>query len=403
MTKIKTTINKLMFARSISFFGSSFSDFVLPLFIYEMTKSPILIGLQWTVIALSKIIAGKISGRFHIGKTNKHALLILDLCQAISTLIPLVFWNYNPALGTFISGFLIAFCITLQAGYIESTVVHLSDSTEDANNTRTWINANLDKGKNIGLFLGYLVAWLTATYAGYKVAIAIDSLSFLVSALVTYTVHDDSIHELKNKVKASYSYLFQTKTISYLTISQALLSFSIFIFNAGFIYTMKHEFNSPNGAIAALLIFQSLLYIVGSSLASKFNLKNLDHHVYFRFLYVLIFLGFSISTNYYHFILFNALLSLLISFTQPRIISIFQSFSNPTNSRSMGSARASLMAVSGSIGSVLCGYLLSIYSFKVPFLFATLSAFICSVLFLLMTKSLNLNKHLTTEENTNVF
>lgn len=386
MSNYKNVAKRLMYARTISFFGSAFSDLVLPLFIYETTKSPVLLGLQWTVNALFRLVTGKLAGSVTLWKTDKSGLIWLDFLQGLAALVPLLFWSSAPALGTYISGVALAIFVTLQAGFIDSLVRHITSMAENHTEARTWFNANLDKGKNIGLFLGYLVAWLAATYAGFKVAIIIDSLTFFISAAITVSIKDSHNYQQVKAVKASYSLLFQNKIISLLTASQAFLSFSIYIFNSAFIYTMKHSFDAPNSAIATLLIMQSVCYIIGSTAASRVTKISLKTQALLRFSFVVIFIGFAFSSNYTQFITWNAVLSILVSFTQPGILSLFQSFASPETSRSLGSARASVMAVTGSVGAAITGVLLSSMSFSFVFGIATITSLIGSSLFLVMFK-----------------
>lgn len=378
-----TTVLKLVTARTISFFGSSFSDFLLPLFIYEVTKSPILLAFQWTLSALTKFIGGKISGRFHILKTNKHAIALLDFLQSIFVLIPLLLWNQNPTLGIIISSTFLSLFVTIQSGYIDSTIINLAEKAKDQYSVKSNINAYLDTGKNLGLFLGYLTAFAVSTLAGYKIAIALDSISFVLSGLFTLSIADNSKHSLASITKESFSLLFRNISISTLTISQSILSFTIYILNASSIFAMKGLFNAPDSAITAFLVLQSIMYIFGSYLTSKFPKFSLKFQYLMRFNYFLIFIGFFFSKNYYQFIVLNGLISLLISFTQPKIIALFQTFSDGNNSRSMGSARVSLMAISGLIGSITCSLVGSLKSvnYNYVFLIGAIAALVSALIF----------------------
>lgn len=354
MNRFNITRKKLLLARTASYFGSSFSDFILPLFVYTTTKSPTILAVQWALSAISKVIAGKLSGRFHILRTNKQAIILLDLLQALAVLIPLFFWNISPVIATILSSTMISFLVTLQVGYIDSTIVNLTNLEVKKLELRSKFNASLENGKNIGQFLGYITAWFASSLIGYKFAIIIDSFTFIISAIITLTIIDNSKHNLKDKVKESFSLLFSTKSISLLTVSQSLMSFSIFIFNSSFLFFLKDKLNASDFEVAVLLILQSLSYILGSSLADKFPNINLIDQFKLRSVYLLIFIGFYFTHSSYIFIFLNCILSILISFTQPKILSLFQGFSNERTSRSLGSSRASLMAIAGLMGSVFC-------------------------------------------------
>ncbi len=387
MNNFEATRKKLLLARSASYFGSSFSDFILPLFVYSTTKSPTILATQWALSAISKVVAGKISGRFHILRTNKQAILLLDLLQAFAALIPLIFWNHSPIIATIISSTLISFFVTLQVGYIDSTIVNLTNYEAKKLELRSKFNASLENGKNIGQFLGYITAWIASTIIGYKLAIIIDSLTFVVSSLITLTIIDSSKHNLKDKVHESFSLLFSNKSISYLTTSQSLMSFSIFVFNSSFLFFLKDKLNASDFEIALLLILQSLSYIFGSTLADKFPNINLLDQIKLRSLYFIIFVGFYFTKTSYMFILLNCILSALISFTQPKILSLFQSYSNERTSRSLGSSRASLMAIAGLMGSVFCAlYSKSNMLFNYLFLVGAFVSAISIILFYFFIK-----------------
>lgn len=381
LQSLESIIKRLTLSRVINFFGSAFSDFVLPLFIFETTQSPLLMAIQWTLSSLAKLVAGKVSGTFHLASSNKKALIILDVIQGLAVLIPLLFWNSFPIIGTMLSGIILSFSGTLQAGYLESFLFNLTEDCSDKTERRTQFNSRLDRSKNFGLFLGYLVAWAASTYIGYQFAILMDALTFIVSALLISKLTDNHVLQLKLRVKESFSLLFRHQKISLLTTSQAFLSFSIFIFNSSFIYVMKKNFNADNRMIAILLILQTLIYIIGGSLVPFFKKMSLSRHVGLRYLYFIIFLGFVFSLNEYHFIFWNICLSLLISFTQPTIMAQFQSFSNSQNARNLGAARASLMAVTGSVGSAVSGVILDNFSYQYAFSLGVIFSFVCGILF----------------------
>ncbi len=385
----KSITKKLMAARTISYFGSAFSDLVLPLFIYEITKSPVLMGLQWTLNALFRLGAGRIAGRINFWKLDKVGIVWLDLLQALAAITPLFFWSTSPTTGTYISSVALSVFVTIQAGYNDSLIRNTANLSPNPDQMRTWINAKLENGKNIGLFFGYLIAWAVATYAGFKFAIILDSLTFVLSALVTLSIKEMNPIQQSTPPKASYSLLFKNKTASLLTLSQASLSFSIYVFNAAFIYTMKHSFGAPNSAVAALLIMQAFCYIIGSHFASKFTHLSMRDHSWFRVVFVVIFVGFVFSNSSLSFIFWNAILSLLISFTQPGIVSFFQSFATNETSRALGSARISIMTVSGSVGAAMTGFLLSSYSHQIAFGLGTIMTIVGSGLFFVASRSSN--------------
>jgi hypothetical protein len=354
VSELNRTTTKLVLARSISSFGSSFSDFVLPLFIFEVTKSPSLLATQWAINALSKVMSGKIAGRFHILKNNKQAIILLDFLQGVSALLPLLFWQTHPTIGTFLSGVLISFFMTIQVGYIESSIFKMTESFPDCTAIRSSINASLENGKYIGQFLGYLFAWLCSMLVGYKLAILVDSLTFMISGVITLAIVDNSTHKLSEKVKESFSLLFDNRKITLLTISQCFLSFAIFIYNSSFTYMLKGPFQVTDGTMAVFLVSQAITYILGSHRAKKIKVLSNKWHFNLRAFYFVIFTGFFLAKTFTEFMILNCLLSILISFTQPKIVAIFQSFTTSQNSRSFGASRVSLMAISGLVGSVFC-------------------------------------------------
>lgn len=382
MNEDKRTVNKLVIARSINNFGSSFSDFVLPLLIFEVTKSPSLMAAQWGVNALSKFLAGKFAGRIGFFDSNKNALVVLDLIQGLATLFPLLFWNTAPTVGIFISGIIISFLVTIQTGYLECSILKMTDLSQNIAEIRSEINASLENGKYIGQFLGYLCALVSATFVGYKAAISIDAITFFMSGLITLTIVDQSKHELSNNVKESFSLLFANQALSLLTTSQCFLSFSIFIFNSSFTYLLRDKFIASDGAITFFLSSQAMAYIIGSAFAKRFKMISARWNLALRSAYFLVFMGFYLANNFYQFLFYNCLLSILISFSQPKIIAIFQSFASIETSRSFGASRVSLMAISGLLGSVFCATFAKLgYNYQYVFLVGAVSCGASALLF----------------------
>ena len=80
-------------ARIINFLGSAFSDFAVPLFLYDRGSRPFHIAMQWTILALARFSSGYIAPKITLWKTDKSGVICLDVLQGIAVLLPVMLYG----------------------------------------------------------------------------------------------------------------------------------------------------------------------------------------------------------------------------------------------------------------------------------------------------------------------
>lgn len=354
---------KIHFARFVSFVGSAFTELAIPLFLYRESGNATHLGLQWTFIALTKVTAGYLAPRLKIFRNDRVALYRLDTALAVATLLPLVLLRLNVVLGCYLATVAIAFLTTIQGGYIDSFVGAVARAEPKAESARAWLIAKIENGRHLGMMLGYMLAFVVSSRLGFGAAFVIDALSFLVSALLIRSVPlDGSVGDPHASTPGSYSILWRPE-LRWLTVSQLLAGFGLFIYNALHVIVMKQELHASDAQISFLYMLQYVGYFVGSRLPSWWVERT--HHplsnrstVLFRWSVVGIYVGFALASSPLAFMLANMLLSFVIGVSWPGAIALFQRAVQPHELRAVGSARLAATSVAGAVGSAMASFLI---------------------------------------------
>jgi|GEM_PF-1458123 len=357
---------RIHLARLVSFVGSAFGEFAIPLFLYHETSSALHLGLQWSLIALTKLFAGQIASRLHWGKTDRRALRNLDLLLALTSLLPLAFLHINLIVGTYLCTFFAAFLTTIQGGYIDSLVGHAAEKEPKSENARSWLLSKIENGRHLGMMLGYGLAFYTSTRFGFEWAIAIDSLTFVLSALLLSTVAIEGQARMSARPEPAYQILFRPG-IRMLTLTQLLVGFGLYTYNASFVVFLKRDLLASDGMVTLLFVFQYTGYTLGSfvpGLWVRYFREPMPDRVFFwlRVSVVPLFVLFAVAPSGIFFVGVNMLLSLVIAAQLPVSVALFQRAVSASELRAAGAARIAVTSFSGAIGAAVASYVLSGHS-----------------------------------------
>lgn len=360
-------------ARIINFFGSAFSEFSVPLFLYNKGSHPIHIAMQWAVLASARFLSGYLSPRITIWKKDTSGIIWIDILQGIAVLLPVILYDRSPLLGSYLCTLILASLSTIQQGYIGSLIVNASKQEKDSIAAQQRLNSILESGRHAGMLSGFILAFLLSSYFGFKVAFLIDSATFFASAWLlktTPTEHFEKPHSPESVAPLTYSLLFMPH-IRWLTISQLLLSFAGFFYNGSYIVHLKRDLASPDSAITSLFILQYLAYAGASFLSAQYKEFPIRLHLMIRSCFVPIYLLFAWSPTFHGFIFANTVYSFLLGWSQPNIITLFQKSAPAKQQRGLATARTALVSIIGAVGAMLAGIMLNSHGAKVIFLLAT--------------------------------
>jgi MFS family permease len=371
-------------ARLVSFVGSAFSEFAIPLFLYHETNNALHIGLQWSLIALTKLFAGQFASRFHWGRTDRRALVHLDLFLACTALLPLIFLNVNLIVGTYLCTFFTAFLTTIQAGYIDSLVGHAAEKETKPEAARSWLLSKIENGRHLGMMLGYGLAFYTSAKFGFEWAIAFDSATFVLSAVMLMGVSIEGQARVSARPEPAYRILFRP-AVRTLTITQLLVGFGLYTYNASFVVFLKRDLLASDGMVSLLFVLQYIGYTLGSLVpgywVAKFKEPLPDRSLLLmRIAVVPLFVLFSFAPNGLTFVVTNAVLSLVIAAQLPLSVGLFQRAVSSSQLRAAGAARIAVTSFSGAFGAAVASAVLKESSGRVVFAYGAAVYAIAAIL-----------------------
>lgn len=348
-------------ARFISYVGSAFTEFAVPLYLLKKSGSPLYVGLQWTLIALMRILGGYWAPRIRYFQSDRQALVVLDLTLAVAALLPAlggpdaVFWTCSLATVC------VAFLGTLQGGFMDSLVGEAAALEPRREAARAWLLSKNENGRHLGMLVGYSLAYWVSSRVGFRWAFAMDAASFVVSAALLSTL---AISERARRpiVQASYSILLRPE-MQILTFTQMLVGFALFIYNALHVSVLKQDLHATDAEMSCLYILQYVAYFFGSRLPSRWVEKRGrplpdSSTVLFRLCVVVIYLVFAQASEPWVFIAGNTAFSFIIGASFPGSVSLFQRMVEPSELRAAGAARLALTSLSGALGAALSSVLI---------------------------------------------
>ncbi len=363
-------------ARLVSFVGSAFSEFAIPLYVFSHAKNPIHVGLQWSLLALTKLVSGQLAARIHFGPTDRRALMNLDLCLALSILLPVALHDTAPLLAAYLCTFLSAFLTTLQAGHIDSLVGHTASHEPKTEAARSWLLSKIENGRHVGMLIGYGLAYFVSTRIGFEGAFVVDSLTYVLSAAILMGVRFEGQAKNTVVVQPAYQILFRPR-LRLLTFTQLLIGFGLFTYNAAYIIYMKRDLLASDFVVTMLFVLQYVGYSVGS-LIPGYCARKLGRPLSegwllaIRIAVVPLFFVFAYAPTGAVFIATNAIFSVLIAAQLPTSVSLFQRAVEKGELRSMGAARTAATSFAGSIAAALASWTIVAVSGRFVFLYGAI-------------------------------
>ncbi|MBS1983828.1 MAG: hypothetical protein JST16_06625 [Bdellovibrionales bacterium] len=364
---------RIYFARFVSFTGTALSELAIPLFLAKMGVKPIHIGLQWALLAITKIFSGYAIRHVRWFSNDKAAVVSIDFLSAFVALLPIIFFRIQPLVGVYLCTFFSAFLRTLHDGFSESLVAHVASSEVNRDSARTWLLGKVESGRFGGMLLGYFLGGVLSLSFRYEFIFAVDALTFVASSLLL--LFADSAFGLMSRnagEHAGYGLLFRGKLI-WLTLSQIMFGLAVYAYNGIYIFTLTKVFGAGASEISALFILQYLAYFLGSSIPGVwikyFSAQSQERvTIGIRFLLVPVFLAFAYSRSTSDFLLGNTLLSFIIGASLSVVVAMFHRSIESINVRSVAAARGVATYVAGALGALLASSLVSVVGFRSIFL-----------------------------------
>jgi MFS family permease len=262
--------------QSLSVTGDAFATVALPLLVLQATGSVVQMGLVTATFTVGSVISSLLSGII-VDRVDRRWLMII--CDTGRSLlygsIPLVWLLAGPQLWLIYVVVALGTCLATCFYVAYNTALPHLVKHEQITLANGWLQA----GGALSFVLGPVLAGLVSTIWGPSVAVCVDALSFVVSALSLLSIRlrqsaslskDCSVIRFLNKQEllAGIHFLLRQPTLRAIS----LLSMSFYPLLAPaqdlFIFRLKHDLIQSDGAVGLIFGLAALGGILGGLLAS---------------------------------------------------------------------------------------------------------------------------------------
>ena len=200
---LKNDFTKLWFGQFISNTGSMITIIILPLFIYEYSKSYFWLTAITFAQFLPVILFSSFAGMFADSHNRKNIMIFSECLNSILIiLIPVVLIFQNELNQTFLYGIIISLV------FLGSTVNRFFYPARYASIPRLVTDEELgiavsitQTTRSIMSVLGPIIGVLISTLAGYSYGFLVDGLSFMFSAFMISLIKTD-LKPIQNSFKS---------------------------------------------------------------------------------------------------------------------------------------------------------------------------------------------------------
>lgn len=208
---------------------------VLNLFIYEATKSPMLVGVFLLLRLVPAFFMGNVAGLLADKFQRKYLMIAADLCR--SGLIFSVIFLREDIFPLYFIIFGIAICDRVYQAAMGGSIPNVAGQENILS-----ANAYLASGRTIALVTGPLIGGLLLSVKAFSVAFAVDAASYLFSAimvwLMTAKFHETAPNRshtsgVWNGLKEGYGFIFARAGLLSIILLRCLDAFGSSAINVG--------------------------------------------------------------------------------------------------------------------------------------------------------------------------
>lgn len=234
MTKLGRNYWLLWSGFSISTIGTYLSLIVMNLFIYSVTKSPLLVGVFLLFRLVPAFFMGSVAGLISDKFERKYLIITADLFRA-ALIFSVIFLREN-IYPLYIIIFLIAVFDRLYQSAMGGGIPNIVGKEN-----MTIANSYLAAGRTIALVTGPIVGGLLISAGSYGIAFGIDAATYLFSAaavsIMSCSFHDTSVARSKNGfwqgIKGGYNFIFARAGLFSIILLRCLDAFGSSALNVG--------------------------------------------------------------------------------------------------------------------------------------------------------------------------
>jgi MFS family permease len=260
--------------QSLSSVGDAVATVALPLLVLQATGSVVQMGFVTAILTVSSVISSLLSGIIVDRVDRRWLLIICDIGRVLLySSIPLVWLLAGPQLWLIYVVVALGTCLATCFYVAHNAMLpHLVE-----NEQMTLANGWLQAWASLSFVLGPVLAGLVSTIWGPSMAVGIDALSFVISALSLLFVRlrqsaslqkESRVSLNKQELLAGIHFLLHQPTLR----AVSLLSMIFYPLVAPaldlFIFRLKHDLSQPDGTVGVILSVVALGGILGGLLAS---------------------------------------------------------------------------------------------------------------------------------------
>ena len=351
----------------------SMASYSLAVLTYEITKNPIIVSIQVASIALGSTLACTLMKKTTFRPNDKENIILIDFILLLVIIFSFISYiNLSNSLSAFVfivTSLIISLITALRVGYQESLISYISSKN---NLNRQNLIGLVKIYSNIGSIIGFSLISLIVFKNNYFLLFSTMIATLLLSIYTIHLIDDGGVnyHNKKDK-KISLMILFNEK-IKWLSLSHAIASFSLYVYNGTFLFILKDIYGISNLLVSIYFISMMVCSLAGSFLITKITKKIifLDHwSIYLRLSYSTVFLIIALSNSIYMFILSTLLLNLVHSFSIPIWQNMFQkSAITKIEWRVIATTRKALVSLVGILGSSFGGLIIYHWKYQVSYI-----------------------------------
>jgi MFS family permease len=257
--------------QTLSGLGDAFAAIAVPLLVLRATGSLHHMGRLTSMVALAHVTAGLVSGALVDRLDRRRLMIACDLGRlAVFASVPLVWWLHGPSYELLVAAGAIGAMLgnTFQVAAV-TTVANLVPRSQliDA-------NGRLQGSYAVMFFVGPMIAGEVCQRFGPTTAIAIDCVSFLVSAvslsLVRARFESDAVRERTRILEGFVSglrYLFLVPALRAVTVLLALSSLAMAGRENLLIYYVKRVLHGDDRDVGRVFALAALGAVGGAWVA----------------------------------------------------------------------------------------------------------------------------------------
>ncbi|MBX9865881.1 MAG: MFS transporter [Burkholderiales bacterium] len=269
--------SRLLTAYFLSSIGDWFYRLALPIFLFNQTKSPIVMSVTYALTFLPFVLITPFGGVIADRMKRQNLLIYGDFIAFILTLmlaLAITFFPYNLTL-IYLLVFMVASVTALCHPAFQGFVPLVVEKDYFAR-----ANSYILTADNLILMLGPLCSGIVIATFGSVDAIYINAFSFLASSLLTSTIRvksEEAIHHHKKltlvgifiDLKDGVRYSITNPIIKYGCMLFLFVNFGIQIFYSNFMYYLAHNLRLDSKHIGLTFAITGIGSIIGSIIAPK--------------------------------------------------------------------------------------------------------------------------------------